>query len=175
MLAKHTGIFSELEPDNVDARLIPGVYDYVAGSLPLGYRILGFLAGYHGDRSRGIRTHERVAREGKTNRVDAEILLAAIYRREHRAGDALSLIQGLIARFPRNYLLHFVLVQMYSDLGDKPNAMAEIARIWDLHRNGRATDAGRESRSYLARPYNRPARTTHDPQPTTQNAQPSDR
>lgn len=125
---------SELEPDNVDARLIPGVYDYVAGSLPMGYRILGFLAGYHGDRSRGIRTLQTVAREGKTNRVDAEILLAAIYRRERRAVDAIPLLEDLIARFPRNYLLHFELVQMYSDLGDKPNAQAAIARIWDLQR-----------------------------------------
>ena len=123
---------TEIEPDNIDARTIPGVYDYVTGSLPLGYRILGFLAGYHGDRNRGIQTLQTVAQDGKTNRVDAEILLAAIYRREHRPQDAIPLVEDLMQRFPRNYLLHFELVQMYSDLGDKAGALAELGRIREL-------------------------------------------
>ncbi len=123
---------TEIEPDNIDARTIPAVYDYVTGSLPIGYRILGFLAGYHGDRNRGIQTLQTVAQEGKTNRVDAEILLAAIYRRERRPQDAIPLVEDLIRRFPRNYLLHFELVQMYSDLGDKAEALAELGRIREL-------------------------------------------
>jgi len=129
---------NELEPDNFDARLITGVYDYVTGSLPLGYRILGFLAGYHGDRNRGIEALQSVAQAGKSNRVDAEFLLAAIYRRERRAQDAIPLLQDLIQRFPRNFLLRFEIVQMYSDLGDKTSALAEIARIRDLKQNGAA-------------------------------------
>ncbi|HYL34510.1 MAG TPA: tetratricopeptide repeat protein [Bryobacteraceae bacterium] len=132
----------ELEPDNVDARLIPGVYDYVAGSLPFGYRILGFLAGYHGDRDRGIRTLESVARQGASNRTDAQVLLAAIYRREHRPKDAVPLVADLIAQFPRNHLLRFELVQMYSDLGDEQAARDEIARIWNLHSSGTPGFAG---------------------------------
>jgi cytochrome c-type biogenesis protein CcmH/NrfG len=127
---------AELEPDNIDALMIPGVYDYVAGSLPLGYRIFGFLAGYHGDRARGIRTLQTVAQEAKSNRADAEILLAAIYRRERRTQDAVPLLDDLIRRFPRNHLLRFELVQMYSDMGDKEKAAAEIAQVWDLHKNG---------------------------------------
>ena len=126
----------ELEPDNVDARLIPAVYDYVTGSLPLGYRILGFLAGYHGDRNRGIEALESVAQDGKSNRWDAEILLAAIFRRERRAQDALPFLEDLIQRFPRNFLLRFEIVQMYSDLGDKVSALAAIARIRDLSQTG---------------------------------------
>lgn len=122
----------DLEPDNVDALLIPGVYDYVTGSLPLGYRILGFLAGYHGDRSRGIETLERVAREGKSDRFDAEVMLGAIYRRERRPKDAIGMITDLAAHFPRNYLLYFEMVQMYSDSGDKQAALDEVAKIREL-------------------------------------------
>ena len=133
---------TELEPDNIDARMIPGVYDYVTGSLPIGYRILGFLAGYHGDRNRGIQALQTVAQEGKSNRVDAEILLIAIYRREHRPTDAIPLLDDLIQRFPRNHLLHFEIVQMYSDLGDKTAALAEVGRIRDLKQNGAPGFAG---------------------------------
>jgi tetratricopeptide (TPR) repeat protein len=123
----------DFEPDNVDARLIPGVYDYVTGSLPWGYRILAFLAGYHGDRERGIHTLETVARQGVLDRVDAQVLLTAIYRREHRAQDAVPLLEDLIQQFPRNHLLRFELVQMYSDVGDEQAARRAIAAIWELH------------------------------------------
>jgi len=128
----------DLEPDNVDARMIPAIYDYVTGSLPLGYRILGFLAGYHGDRNRGIESLQSVAQDGKFNRVDAEIMLAAIYRRERRAEEGIPLLEDLIQRFPRNFLLHFEIVQMYSDLGDKTSALTEIGRIRDLRQNSAA-------------------------------------
>jgi len=129
---------TELQPDNVDARLIPALYDYITGSLPIGYRILGFLAGYHGDRNRGIESLQSVAQDGKSNRLDAEIMLAAIYRRERRAQEAVPLLEDLIQRFQRNFLLRFELVQMYSDLGDKPGALSEIARIRDLRQSGAA-------------------------------------
>jgi len=125
----------DLDPDNIDARMIPGVYDYITGSLPLGYRILGFVAGYHGDRARGIAMLEDVAKNGKSDRFDAEVMLAAIYRRERRAKDAIPLIGDLIAHFPRNYLLHFELVQMYSDAGDKQAALQELANIRELQRS----------------------------------------
>jgi len=124
----------DLQPDNIDAQLIPATYDYVTGSLPLGYRILGFVAGYHGDRNRGIRALQSVAQNGRSSRADAEMILAAIYRRERRAQDAIPLLEDLISRFPRNYLLRFEIVQMQSDLGNKSQALAEVDRIWELQR-----------------------------------------
>jgi tetratricopeptide (TPR) repeat protein len=125
-----------LDPNNADARLIPGVFDYVTGSLPIGYRILGFFGGYRGDRERGIHTLETVAREGKSNRVDAQAFLAIVYRRERRAQEAIPLLENLIREFPRCYLLSFEIVQMYSDLGDKRAALEQVQRIRRLHRQG---------------------------------------
>ena len=127
---------TDFQPDNVDARLVLGLYDYVAGSLPLGYRILGFVAGYHGDRNRGIRTLQSVAKDGTSNRVDAQVVLAAIYRRERRPREAIPLLQDLSRTFPRNFLLRFEIVQMYSDLGDKAKALAELARVRELKSAG---------------------------------------
>jgi len=126
----------QLDPSNVDARLVQGVHEYVVGSLPLGYRMLGFLIGFRGDKDNGIRILQRVAREGDQNRVDAEIMLAAIYRRERRPKDAIPLLEDLIRRFPRNYLLRFELSQMYSDAIDKDNALRVLAEIERLKREG---------------------------------------
>src|ERR1035441_10526964 len=61
---------SELEPNNVDARLVQGLHDYVVGSLPWAWKMLGFLVGLRGDREKGIRTVPDVARNGNQDRVE---------------------------------------------------------------------------------------------------------
>jgi len=125
---------TELDPNFNDARLVQGVYDYVLGSLPPAWRMLGFFAGFRGDRERGIETLKQVARLGRANRVDAEILLCAVYRRERRAQEAVPLLSDLIRRFPANFLLRLELVQMYGDLGQKEKALAVIREVDRLKR-----------------------------------------
>jgi tetratricopeptide (TPR) repeat protein len=117
---------SQLEPGNVDARLVQGLHDYVVGSLPSMWRMLGFLAGIHGDKQKGIQTVEDVARHGNHNRVDAQILLCALYRRENQPAKAIPLVEDLSRRYPRNYLLRLELSQMYSMAGDGKTALAVI-------------------------------------------------
>ncbi len=126
---------TELDPNFNDARLVQGVYDYVLGSLSPAWRMLGFFAGFRGDRERGIETLKQVAKLGKSNRVDAEILLCAVYRRERRAKEAVPLLSDLIRRFPENFLLRLELVQMYGDLGEKDKALAVIREVDRLKRD----------------------------------------
>ena len=127
---------TELEPANIDARLVQGVYDYVVGSLAWHIRMLGFLAGFTGDKERGIRTLEDVARRGKLNDVDAEVLLCAIYRRQRSLTKAVPLLQDLILRFPRNFLFRFELSQMDADLGDSAGALRVLQEIERLRVSG---------------------------------------
>lgn len=127
---------AELDPKNIDALMLQGVHDYIIGSLPWQYRMLGFLIGFRGDRERGIRTVRIVAEKGVLNRVDAKILLAAVARRERRPQDAVPILVELLSRYPRNFLLLFELAQMYSDLGRKQEAMRTFDRIEELKRSG---------------------------------------
>jgi tetratricopeptide (TPR) repeat protein len=130
---------SELEPGNVDARLVQGLHDYIVGSLPFGYKMLGFMVGIRGDKAKGILTVQDVARNGKLNRVDAEVFLCALYRRENQSKLAVPLVQDLIRRYPRNYLLRMELGQMYSQSGDSVRglqALEEVARLKERHAPG---------------------------------------
>jgi tetratricopeptide (TPR) repeat protein len=130
---------SELEPNNVDARLVQGLHDYVVGSLPLAYKMLGFLFGIRGDKEKGIRTVQDVARNGNQNRVEAEVFLCALYRRENLSKLAVPLVRDLIRRSPRNYLLRMELGQMYSQSGDGVRglqALEEVARLKQSHAPG---------------------------------------
>jgi len=123
---------SELDPSNVDARLVQGLHDYIVGSLTPLYRMLGFLAGQRGDKELGIRTIEDVAAHGNEDRIEAKIFLAALYRREHQPRKALPIVDDLVARFPRNYLFRFERAGIYATLGDGKQAIGgieEVARL----------------------------------------------
>ena len=126
---------SQLEPKNVDARLVEGLHDYILGSLPWTYRMFGFLVGIHGDKEEGIRIVQDVAKNGDQNKVDAEIFLCALYRRENQAARAVPLVQDLIRRFPRNYLLRLELSQMYSMANDKAHALQAVEEVAALKKN----------------------------------------
>ena len=121
-----------IEPTNVDARLVEGLHDYLVGCLPWTWRMLGFLVGIHGDKELGIRIVEDVAAHGSDNKVDAEVFLGALYRRENQTRRAVPIIEDLIRRFPRNYLLRLELSQMYSMAGDKTDALAAVAKVVEL-------------------------------------------
>ena len=133
---------SELEPSNVDARLIQGLHDYLVGSLTWGWRMLGFLVGIHGDKEKGIRTVQDVSEHGKLNRIDAEILLCALYRRENRTRLAVPLVEDLIRRYPRNFILRLELSQMYSMAGDKTHALEAVDELAQLKARGAPGYAG---------------------------------
>ena len=125
-----------LDPNFVDARLILGLNAYVVGSLPFYWRALGFLGGFHGDKQGGIRELEKVAKCGIMNRYDADILLAAIYRREHEPTKAIPLLQDFVKQFPQNYMVRLEMVQMYSDAGNKQAALDVLAQVDHLREEG---------------------------------------
>lgn len=126
----------ELRPTFIDARLAQGAHDYIVGSLPWQYKLLGFVAGIRGDREQGIKTLRLVAEQGTVNKYDAQVILAAIYRREREPEQALPLLDKLVARFPRNYLFRLEKVQMYSDEGDKDSALAVLDKVEELQADG---------------------------------------
>ncbi|MBI3209753.1 MAG: tetratricopeptide repeat protein [Candidatus Solibacter usitatus] len=120
---------TQLRPSLHDARLVQGVHDYVVGSLPFTYKMLGFIVGFRGDKEGGIRTLQAVASQGTINRTDAKVLLCIAYRRERRPADAIPLLKTLLADYPRNYLFRLEMVQMYGDMGDKQKALDTLVEL----------------------------------------------
>ena len=125
----------DADPSYIDAKIILGLHDYIVGSLSWTFKAMGFLAGIHGDRDGGIRTLEAVAASGINNRSDAKILLAAIYRREKHPAQAVPLLEGMIAAYPRNYIFRLELAQMLGDLGDREKSIATLDTVAQLEPN----------------------------------------
>src|SRR6266849_4386191 len=78
----------KIDPSYHDAEITIGLYDYTVGSLPLAYKILAGVAGFHGSKKRGLAAIERVTKEGRWARDDAKTLLIVLYTREKRFSEA---------------------------------------------------------------------------------------
>lgn len=92
----------EVEPDFVDARVVPGAYDYGVATLPRALRMIAFLFGARGDRERGLAGVEETARNGVRARWGALWTLAVLMQREHRPDEALAAMRELRREFPKN-------------------------------------------------------------------------
>jgi len=95
----------KLKPDYYDAYLSVGMYDYIVGNLPFGYKALGAIAGIRGNKQRGITRLQTMIEKNASNADDARVLLLAVYQNEKRYNDALALLQQLTAKYPNSYLL----------------------------------------------------------------------
>lgn len=100
-VGRHRRILEE-NPDFVDARVVPGAYDYGVATLPRALRVLAFLFGVRGNRERGLAWVSRTAHEGIRARWGALWTFAVLMQRERRFGEALAAVRQLRAEFPRN-------------------------------------------------------------------------
>jgi tetratricopeptide (TPR) repeat protein len=94
-----------LDPSRKDAGLVVGMYRYIVANLSMPMRLGAYLAGFGGDRARGLRMVEEAARYPSDAQTNAMFMLALFYNREGRFDDALNVIGELQRRYPRNRLL----------------------------------------------------------------------
>jgi len=94
----------QLDPNLIDPRLILGVHNYIAGSLPFTVRVMAAVTGLAGNKQHGLQQIRQVAASGQAARTDARIMLAVIYRREGWNRDVLPILRQLAQEYPRNVL-----------------------------------------------------------------------
>jgi predicted Zn-dependent protease len=93
----------ERDPQRVGAGLVVGTYRYVVSGLALPTRLFAYMAGMGGGKEEGIALLEAAMRDPGA-RVDAQTALVLIYSREGRHNDAIRILSGLAAEYPRNRL-----------------------------------------------------------------------
>ncbi len=118
-----------LEPELADACLIPGLHEYVAGSLPWYAKALAFLAGYRGDRREGIGRMERAAARGVKTAVEARVLLSVVLRREKEYARAAKLMSELAAAFPANHLYRREEIRLLAEAGQAQPARRRLGEL----------------------------------------------
>jgi tetratricopeptide (TPR) repeat protein len=96
----------EHDPSRSGAAVIVGLYRYIISTLALPSRLFAYIAGFSGDKAKGIGMLESAAAQGDSQ-VEASVALLLIYAREGRHGDAVRVATRLETEFPRNRLFTF--------------------------------------------------------------------
>ena len=91
-------------PDYADAYLAMGISDYIVGSVPTPVRWILRLAGYAGDKEKGIAQLKVTAERGRLLAPLARILLGIAYLRDNDRAHAREMLAGLNRDFPSNPL-----------------------------------------------------------------------
>ncbi len=127
----------ELNPHNVDAKLIVGAHNYVVGSLPWGVKAASSMVGLGGSKEKGLEyLHDAAAANTETS-VDAKILLVVFLRRERRFDEAFQIIHSLEPQYPHNVLFALEGGNLLRAKGQDREAEAVYRRVWQDGRNGK--------------------------------------
>jgi tetratricopeptide (TPR) repeat protein len=94
-----------LDPRRKDAGLIVGTYRYIVATLSLPLRMMAYVAGFGGNREKGLHLIEDAAGYGGENQTDARFALLLLYNRERRYADALAQLALLREHHTRNRLV----------------------------------------------------------------------
>ena len=94
----------KLDPKFYDAYLTAGFSEYMIGSLPFFIRWFVHFDNVDGDKQRGVRHLELVAREGHYLGPLAKVFLGVIDLREKKPQEARRLLAELVHDYPRNPL-----------------------------------------------------------------------
>ncbi|MCC7044111.1 MAG: hypothetical protein IT183_09620 [Acidobacteria bacterium] len=94
-----------LQPTRVGAGTVVGTYRYAVAGLGLASRVVAYLAGFGGDKARGIALLEAATAPESESRFEARTALVLIYSREGRYEDAFRLLTSMSAEFPQNRIL----------------------------------------------------------------------
>jgi len=93
-----------LDPKFYDAYLTAGFSEYMVGSLPFFIRWFVHFDNVAGDKQKGVRNLELVAREGRYLGPLAKVFLGIIDLREKKPREARQLLSELARDYPRNPL-----------------------------------------------------------------------
>lgn len=98
----------EANPNNVDAEMGLGLFNYMVSQIPAGLRWIVKLIGYGGDRAKGLEQLERAATNGIYGRNEARLWLSQFLSQEGQYEKSLQLLDQLASAYPSNpfYELH---------------------------------------------------------------------
>ena len=105
-------------PENFDAYLTVGVYNYYAAAMPRWIDAVAGLFGLGGDRALGISQLETACEKGKLAQLEAKFFLANVYYEEGNYEKSLRFHQELSLRFDRNPFLYNQLGLIYYSMED---------------------------------------------------------
>jgi hypothetical protein len=127
----------ELDPGDVDAKLIVGAHNYVVGNLPWAVKTASSMVGLGGNKEKGLEyLHEAAAANGDAS-VDAKIVLVVFLRRERRYDESLQILRSLEPQYPHNVLFAMEEGNLLNAKGQRHEAEEVYRHVWQDGRKGK--------------------------------------
>jgi len=120
----------EKHPDENDAYLVLGMYEYIAGSIPRGLRWLAVLFDLAGDRALGVKYLERASAQAPIMAPEAARMLlvaAGVLPETTRNCAYLPMAKYVRSRYPKNPHYSMALQLLYVNCGYPHKALDEMA------------------------------------------------
>ena len=108
----------QLDPNYTDAKLVVGVYEYVVGALPFPFKILIGFAGITGSKSKGLAMLHDAGEHGTITSVESRTVISLFLRRESKYKEAIEVVRGLKAQYPRDFLFCLEEANLRKDAGE---------------------------------------------------------
>ncbi|HVB40630.1 MAG TPA: hypothetical protein VNE83_06990, partial [Terriglobales bacterium] len=118
-----------IDPSFIEPRLLLGVDNYIAGSLPWSVKIFSTLVGYRGNKDKGRAQIAAVAASGASNHIDAAVLLALIDRRDGLNQQAAPIFERLAQQFPRNPVMAVEAAEALEAAGEHQASRAAYQQV----------------------------------------------
>ncbi|MGC2110219.1 MAG: hypothetical protein WA655_11930 [Candidatus Korobacteraceae bacterium] len=120
----------ELDPKYVDAKVTVGTHLYIMGSLSWPAKVAASLAGLSGNKQKGLDyLRQATASPHMEVSADAKIVLALFLRREQKYAEALQVVNGMSAEFPRNFLMAAEYAHLLNAAGHGQEAVAAYRKV----------------------------------------------
>jgi tetratricopeptide (TPR) repeat protein len=113
----------QLDPNYVDAKLVVGVYDYVVGALPFGFKLLIGIVGIHGSKTNGMALLRDAGARGVVTSVEARTAMMLFLRREGKYPQAAEIARGLAREYPHGFLFQLEEANLQKDGGEGMTAV----------------------------------------------------
>ena len=119
----------QLDPNYVDAKMVVGIYQYVVGALPFGFKLLIGFAGIHGSKTTGMALLQDASAHGVITSVESRTAMMLFLRREAKYPQAFDIAHGLAAQYPHDFLFCLEEANLLKDAGDGPKAIAQYRLV----------------------------------------------
>ena len=119
------------DPDYVDAKLVVGVYQYVIGSLSLGYKVVFGFVGIGGSKAKGLDLLYDSAARGVITSIPSRTCIALFLRREAQYKKAIAIVRTEVKEYPHNFLFPLEEANLLKDDGQGLAAINAYRKVLD--------------------------------------------
>ncbi|TCK76005.1 tetratricopeptide repeat protein [Acidipila rosea] len=119
----------QLDPRYDDAKMVVGIYQYVIGALPFGFKLLVGFAGITGSKTKGMELLQDAANHAVLTSVEARTAMMLFLRREAKYPQAQQMARDLSTQYPHDFLFLLEDANLEKDAGQGLKAIGSYQAI----------------------------------------------